>query len=854
MPEKNKLHLIEKLYNDYIYLSDKELELADFNSDIISSIKYLQSREIAVDLFAFFNIIELYLQPQLYPEILGLTTQKEFKKISEYTTSLKIEEQGADHTLTMAISWLGIYNEKNIKKYFNELNKLASNNTDSLAFKLNAGIGKGHTIVLCYKAEIKKWILLDINAIPRIQIVSPDNLAEKAKIALSMPGWHQESYTHFETNVFTTSNKKEKISQLFMSLKKTQSEQITDKEALHELDNQKNTIAHYAAEFKHIDILKKLISLSKKQGFSYFNQQAYDSKGSYCALDFIAQNSWELIKDKEISDFILDNKKSKQYFINSIIGAGNSDAIEWLITTGEINLDEHLNNLITSTIETNKVPMIKWIIKKGLINTENIIEQAIKNDALEILKALLEDNCLNTNSETLLCEINSSASGSNGKKILTWYMSHLIINQNLESIEKFLLHDEIKKFFIAQDDPGKPLAHIAAEHGKIKVLNYFKKNHSDLLEQRDKNQESYLYRAALYGKNQVLTHFNNEMKQEIRNSQPVFLDNYAAQGGTLSVLKFSLTDLNIEKDYKKISDLYWFAVRGDQIQILDCLNSNFPVNNFDMDDFIDLAIIEENQNAVEWLLKQGAILNEGMITSLKEKISDKMKKYSSFNIEEGSCPGWDNTLLFKNINTKNFIYDLIRKAIKKDEFFLSELEHFNQPMIDLLELNIDNPELIGSGLTRQGIQALKQIDIQILVGHKKLSFNDINNIPEEVSRKINFFLCILLADGICTLSDIVCALDVNNSGNNIYSEEMLNQFPDLIKEELKNKSLSLEKIFSIPSTIAKTLLQNKDRVKKFGLSKSIINITNNMSLTLFRENKPIVDTLNIDPKNNLKKR
>lgn len=246
--------------------------------------RLIQRNQKIIDVVAFCDGVNLYQDPGNGEEVFGsYLNQQDHEIIARYVNSSKLDAIGG---LRKINSWVGVYDDKELKKYVRELDKIARKIKCSFSLLLNSS---DHTMAMCYDAKIEKWFVIDANALPISQ-----------RILKKIPRWIQAGFDKptktvaFVSSIIIAGEHKEYIHQFERAVNESkvmaELHRVTEDKAkfadyndstlahlaarsgfaeviealqlvganLNALDNVARTPANYAALFGHVDAIKSL--------------------------------------------------------------------------------------------------------------------------------------------------------------------------------------------------------------------------------------------------------------------------------------------------------------------------------------------------------------------------------------------------------------------------------------------------------------------------------------------------------------------------------------------------------------------------------------------------------------------
>lgn len=204
-----------------------------------------------IDVVAFCDGVNLYQDPDNNDSLFGrCVTQSNRDSIANLVDSSELKALGG---LEKINSWLGVYDDNELKQYVSELNRIAKKVRCSFTLIMYSS---DHTMAMCYDAPSEKWFVINANALPIQQL-------KLRKI----PEWIQKGFDEptktimFETSVYVAGNQLKRIAQFNERVKSSRSmtelHRITEKRAKYS-DYNDTSLVHLAAEHGHAALIDEL--------------------------------------------------------------------------------------------------------------------------------------------------------------------------------------------------------------------------------------------------------------------------------------------------------------------------------------------------------------------------------------------------------------------------------------------------------------------------------------------------------------------------------------------------------------------------------------------------------------------
>jgi hypothetical protein len=214
------------------------------------------------DITAFFDGIELYQQPQLYPDLFEtqqVPERQDSVKSMHLTLSQKLEKLGG---VVANIDFSqGIFSRDDLLEYFKILSSEAKHLSQPIALVLG---GSGHTITVGYHPTKKKWLFINANRLPT-EYIESDNIEMLVNNVLG--AMSRNELALFSASIFSLkANMKEMtlfVDNLDQNWKWNELHTVTEKKAIAKtltLDKTQLSWLEMAIDDNNFDLVKRLVA------------------------------------------------------------------------------------------------------------------------------------------------------------------------------------------------------------------------------------------------------------------------------------------------------------------------------------------------------------------------------------------------------------------------------------------------------------------------------------------------------------------------------------------------------------------------------------------------------------------
>jgi hypothetical protein len=210
------INAIDEYFEKY---SNKKKEIQNSKDSLYKTLNiilnYLQNEKITIqnkqifnEIPAFFEGIELYFHPDLYPDLFEENKPKiqhQSELVMPLTSSKALEKEEIKGIEQAPYVFSGVYTKEELKDYFKSLQEVIkkTNFTEPIALVLESS---DHAISVGYDSKAEKWFLIDPNILPTKYNLDNNEIAQKVLAAFTT-----NNTTTFATKMYAASLHQEKL-------------------------------------------------------------------------------------------------------------------------------------------------------------------------------------------------------------------------------------------------------------------------------------------------------------------------------------------------------------------------------------------------------------------------------------------------------------------------------------------------------------------------------------------------------------------------------------------------------------------------------------------------------------------
>lgn len=207
------------------------------------------------DILAFFEGIELYYQPELYPDYFSEQSkpQNQREAVKQVSSLLQPDVLVQKGGIEKANYFSGMYSIDDLDDLFKSLTNALKNMKEPIAFNLHNTM---HSIAIGYVPQDGAWVFIDANKLPA-KIIKNDNIQELSDLVCC--AFSKNDFVTFCTQPYTTANQIESLNKQLAAFKNdtTQNEAITAKAQYQDSNN--ITWLQLAIDIQDTELAKALI-------------------------------------------------------------------------------------------------------------------------------------------------------------------------------------------------------------------------------------------------------------------------------------------------------------------------------------------------------------------------------------------------------------------------------------------------------------------------------------------------------------------------------------------------------------------------------------------------------------------